>query len=469
MTSWLSPSKLKTFEEFAAQWAVAAPGQGCVAVPEFGNGPLAQPISVEGRLLPNRFAMHPMEGWDATENGEPSEFTMRRWRHFGRSGAALIWGGEAYAVVPEGRANPRQLCRHPQADNAGTLALLRAQVLAGRVEANCGDEPFLLGLQLTHSGRFAVPQIGKPRPRPAQRHPLLEQRYPTHANAELISDAELDDLILAYAATAKLAWNAGFDFVDLKACHGYLVHDLLGAHDRAGCYGGSFANRSRFLRMLVESVRSECMGLGIGVRLSAFDRVPHETDPTTRLGHPMNHGTPWRHSFGVDQKQPSKADFSEPVELVRNLERMDVRLWNVSAGSPYWCPHAQRPAVFPPSDGYQPPHDPLQDVAALFAAAAAVRRAAPGLTVVSTGATYLQEWLPHVVEAQIASGNCDFVGLGRMLLSDPDYPRRYLREGRTERRLLCRTFSECTTAPREGRISGCYPLDPLYREQKKAP
>ncbi len=459
----VSPGKVRTFTQFAAQWAQAAPERSLVEHPQLGAGPLAQSITVEGKQLPNRFAIHPMEGWDGTEQGAPSEWTLRRWEHFGRSGAALIWGGEAFAVVPEGRANPRQLCRHPQTDNAATLAKLRAAVLKGRAQAGFTDQPFLLGLQLTHSGRFSVPLPGAPAPKPAQRNPLLEQRYPHHATAALISDAELEDLIGAYAATAKLAWNAGFDFVDLKACHGYLVHDLLGAHTRSGPFGGSFNNRTRFLRMLVEAVRAECMGLGIGVRLSAFDCVPHEADPATGIGRPMQHELPWRHSFGVNQQHPERADFSEPRELVRALERMDVRLWNVSAGSPYWCPHVQRPATFPPSDGYLPPRDPLCEVAALFAAAEAVRSAATGITVVSTGATYLQEWLPHVVEAEIARGATDFVGLGRMVLSDPDYPRRLLQENRIDRRLLCRTFSECTSAPRAGLISGCYPLDPDYK------
>lgn len=462
MTTFTSPGKFRDAATFAARWKEIAPERALVLEPQLGTGPLAQPLCVEGRTLPNRFAIHPMEGWDGTTEGAPGEWTLRRWQHFGASGAALIWGGEALAVVPEGRANPRQLCRHPATDTAETLAQLRAALLAGRAEAGATHEPFLLGLQLTHSGRFSVPEQGRPAPKPAQRHPVLERRYAAQRDAALITDAELDDLIGAFAATAKLAWNAGFDFVDLKACHGYLVHDLLGAHTRPGPYGGDFNGRTRFLRLLIEAVRSECMGLAIGVRFSAFDRLPHEPGPDG-AGIPSAHELPWRHSFGVDPLRPERQDLREAVDLTKMLARRDVRLLNITAGSPYWCPHAQRPALFPPSDGYLPPRDPLHEVADLLRAAEAVTRATQGLTVVATGLTYLQEYLPHVAEAELARGAFHVAGIGRLVLSDPGYPRRLLQEGRMERRLLCRTFSECTSAPRKGEISGCYPLDPDYK------
>ncbi len=463
MTAFTSPGKFRDAATFAARWKEIAPERECVLEPALGTGPLAQSLVVEGRTLPNRFAIHPMEGWDGTTEGAPSEWTLRRWRHFGVSGAALIWGGEAFAVVPEGRANARQLCRHPATDTAETLTRLRAEVLAGRTEAGVANEPFLLGLQLTHSGRFSVPEMNRAASKPAQRHPVLEHRYPAQRAAALITDVELDELIGAFTATAKLAWNAGFDFVDLKACHGYLVHDLLGAHTRPGPYGGDFNGRTRFLRLLIEAVRSECMGLGIGVRFSAFDRLPHEPGPANGEGVPSAHELPWLHSFGLDPTRPERLDLREAVELARLLARRDVRLLNVSAGSPYWCPHAQRPALFPPSDGYLPPRDPLHEVADLLRAAEAVTHAAQGLTVVATGLTYLQEFLPHIAEAELARGSFHAAGIGRLVLSDPGYPRRLLKEGHVERRLLCRTFSECTSAPRKGEISGCYPLDPDYK------
>ena len=62
------------------------------------DSPLAQPIVRDGIKIGNRFAVQPMEGWDGTPDGNPSEHTLRRWQRFGSSGAKLIWGGEAVAV-----------------------------------------------------------------------------------------------------------------------------------------------------------------------------------------------------------------------------------------------------------------------------------------------------------------------------------------------------------------------------------
>src|SRR6185295_16246179 len=87
------------------------------------ESPLAQPLNLNGIKIGNRFAIHPMEGWDGTPNGKPTELTMRRWRNFGRSGAKLIWGGEAVAVLHDGRANPNQLLINK--DTRDDLARLR--------------------------------------------------------------------------------------------------------------------------------------------------------------------------------------------------------------------------------------------------------------------------------------------------------------------------------------------------------
>ena len=73
------------------------------------DAPLARPYARASGTIGNRFAILPMEGWDGTEDGRPTDLTRARWRNFGRSGAKLIWGGEAVAVRPDGRANPNQL------------------------------------------------------------------------------------------------------------------------------------------------------------------------------------------------------------------------------------------------------------------------------------------------------------------------------------------------------------------------
>ena len=207
------------------------------------------------------------------------------------------------------------------------------------------------------------------------------------------------------------------------------------------------------------------------MRLSAFDLVPHRPaasspgDPTGAPGpgEPEPHALPYDLAFGLDPQAPERIDLAEPIALVRELVRSGVRLINVTAGSPYYVPHVQRPALFPPSDGYAPPEDPLAGVARLLDAARSLKAAVPDAVVVSSGWTYLQEFIPHVAQACVRDGWCDAVGVGRLVLSYPELPADVLAGRTPDRRRLCRTFSDCTTAPRNGMVSGCYPLDPFYR------
>ncbi len=432
------------------------------------HSPLAAPLTVEmegaAHAVGNRFAIQPMEGWDGTVDGRPSDFTRRRWRHFGGSGAKLIWGGEAVAIVPEGRANPNQLLLNE--DTVGEIAALRTLLLQAHQELGDGTDDLLVGLQLTHSGRFARPH-DKTRLEPvvACRHPWLDTKV--GLTAEPLPDEAVGALVDAFARAARLAQQGGFQFVDLKCCHGYLGHEFLGARQRTGRYGGPFENRTRFLRECIAAVRSAAPGLGIAVRLSAFDLVPYVQDPASGRGIPCMTGT-YAHGFGVNAADPTQPDLHEAKLLLHDLVDLGIRLVNVSAGSPYYTPHIQRPALFPPSDGYLPPEDPLVGVARLLQAARDLKAAVPEMTVVSSGWSYLQEFLPQVAQAVVRAGWCDAVGLGRMVLSYPDLPRDVLTSGKLQRKRLCRTFSDCTTAPRQGLISGCYPLDPFYKALPEA-
>ena len=92
------------------------------------ESPLAQSIQVHDFVIGNRFCILPMEGWDGTVDGKPSELTRRRWQNFGRSGAKLIWGGEAVAVRHDGRANPNQMVINDE--NLPELESLRAELVA---------------------------------------------------------------------------------------------------------------------------------------------------------------------------------------------------------------------------------------------------------------------------------------------------------------------------------------------------
>ena len=441
------------------------------------GSPMAEPITVGGQRIGNRWCIHPMEGWDGTREGGPSEYTVRRWRHFGESGAKLIWGGEAVAVRHDGRANPNQLLATPR-NQAGLARLLTALLEAHRQPFGTTDD-LLVGLQLTHSGRFSRPNAQeRSEPKIAYHHPFLDRRLGIDPDDDsvVMTDDQVEALIDDYVRAATLAANAGFAFVDIKACHGYLGHEFLSARSRSGKYGGPFENRTRFLRDIIHRVREAVPALQIGVRISAFDSVPFRDDETTRqrgkkgvgIPEPFDEHLPYTFGFGIDPDNPLAYDLTETFELIAVLESLDVELINVACGSPYYNPHMQRPATYPPSDGYQPPEDPLVGVARQIDVTRQIKQRFPDAIIVGTGYSYLQEYLPHVAQAVVRDGGADFVGLGRMVLAYPELPADTLKSGRLEAKRLCRTFSDCTTAPRHGLISGCYPLDDHYKKLAEA-
>ena len=464
---------VEAFQQHLAQHEIAIPcDQELVSGSE---SPLAQPIVFKGRKIGNRFAIQPMEGWDATSDGRPSELTIRRWQNFGRSGAKLIWGGEAVAVLHDGRANPNQLLLNEATQQE--FASLRETLVQEHRHMTGSDDGLLVGLQLTHSGRYSRPNAqDRPEPRILYHHPLLDRRLGLTSDYPVLTDGEIREIIVAFHRAARLAYEAGFDFVDVKHCHGYLGHEFLSAHTRAGDYGGSFENRTRFLREVVEGIRAIAPNLEIGVRLSAIDSVPFH--PDARLSTANKPGTgipqdfagllPYRWGFGVNPDNPVEAELTEPVQFLSLLKELGIGLVNLSAGSPYYNPHIQRPALFPPSDGYQPPEDPLVGVARQMRVTRHLKQQFPDFIIVGTGYTYLQEFLPYVAQAAVREGWTDAVGLGRVVLAYPELPRDLLEGHELNRKRFCRTFSDCTTAPRNGLPSGCYPLDGYYKSSKEA-
>ncbi|MCA9213527.1 MAG: NADH:flavin oxidoreductase [Planctomycetales bacterium] len=426
------------------------------------DSPMAAPYKVGTMSVGNRWCIHPMEGWDANLDGSPSELTLRRWRNFGLSGAKLIWGGEAAAVQPDGRANPNQTMAIPENEN-GLAALLQAATDA-HAESFGGTDDLLVGLQLTHSGRFCRPNSKNLEPRIAYHHPQLDEKFGIDPNDQSVvwTDDDIERLIDNYVRAAKLAANVGYRFVDVKCCHGYLLHEFLSARSRPGKFGGDLAGRSRILTTVIDRIHNEIPGLAVGVRLSVFDALPYKT--STEVGQPMNASLPYEFGFGVNQNDPTQYDLAEPIELMQRLHSMGVMMFNVSCGSPYYNPHIQRPAIFPPSDGYRPPEDPLVGVARQIHATQECKAALPNAMIVGTGYSYLQDYLPHVAQAVVRNGWADLVGLGRMVMSYPRLPADTLEDGTMRRKFVCRTFSDCTTAPRNGIVSGCFPLDPFYKE-----
>ncbi len=425
------------------------------------ESPYQKPFKLQsGKTIGNRFSILPMEGWDGTNDGKPTYYTKRRWKNFAISGAKLLWGGEAFAVVPEGRANPNQLMALE--DNFSEMKGLH-QLIFDTHKAEFGKtDDLYLGMQLTHSGRFCKPFDKKiAQPRIAYHHPILDRRLNITDDGPILSDAEMGQLIERYVDSAKLAQKAGFDFVDVKHCHGYLGHELLSGYYREGKYGGSFENRTRFLREIVAGIRSEASGLDIGVRLSVFDWLPF-TQGEDGVGIAETISDNYEYAFGGGVTG-TDINLEEPFKLMELLQSLGIELVCMTAGSPYYNPHIQRPALFPPSDGYQPPEDPLQGVARQIKVAGDLKKAFPEIALVGSGYSYLQEWLPHVGQSVLRNGISDFIGIGRMVLSYPDLPRDVIEGNQLVRKKICRTFSDCTTAPRNGMISGCFPLDPFYK------
>jgi NADPH2 dehydrogenase len=433
------------------------------------ESPLAQPVEVDGMHIGHRLGVHPMEGWDCETDGRPTDNTRRRWQRFGQSGAKLIWGGEACAVRPDGRANPKQLymSEHSQRE----IAELREITVKAHRETMGDDKGLVIGLQLTHSGRFCKPNDNtRFESLIAYNHPILDRKFGYPASRPVISDDEIRRLIDDYIVAAKRAQQSGYDFVDIKHCHGYLGHEFLSAVTRAGPYGGPLENRTRFLREIVEGIRAEAPGLKIGVRLSAIDTLPFKPDPARSQpgalgpGIPEECALPYVNGFGANPDNPLEYDLGEPIALFEIFRSLGIRFVNVSIASPYYNPHYIRPALYPPSDGYHPPEDPFVGVMRHLAVVRDLKRAFPDFCLMGSGYTYLQEFFPNVAQAVVRQGWVDIVGLGRMVLAYPEVPVDILSGKGMAKKRVCRTFSDCTTAPRNGIVSGCYPLDAHYKK-----
>jgi NADPH2 dehydrogenase len=441
--------------------------------------PLAQPIpelTINGKRITNRYVVQPMEGWDGTTSGGITDTVLRRWQRFGESGAKLIFGGEAMAVRLDGRANPNQLVINEA--NQADLAKLREMLIAAHQQRFGNVDDLIIGFQLTHSGRFCKPNDHhRPEPRVAYRHPLLDPRSGVTSDQQVWTDAELERLVEDYVRAARIARDVGADFVDIKHCHGYLLHELLSAFTRPGPYGGSFENRTRMLRDIIAAIRASGNKIELAVRLSAFDLIPFKPDPArSQPGKPgpgiaedYSQCLPYRYAFGINPNNPTQYDLTESSQFMELCAQLGVKLLNITGGSPYYNPHIQRPAAYPPIDGYQPPEDPLIGVARQIDVVRQLKTRAPaGLVIIGSAYSYLQDYLPHVAQAVLRQGWTDLIGIGRMVLAYPGILSDALEKGALSTKAICRTFSDCTTAPRQGLISGCYPLDHFYSTRPEA-
>ena len=429
-----------------------------------GADALLSPITIGGRTAGNRLAVQPMEGCDGEPDGLPGELTFRRWERFGTGGAKLIWG-EATAVVPECRANPRQLLIDER--TAPALRELLNQTRHAHRTRFGHDDDLIVGLQLTHSGRFSYPD-----PLIPQHAPPLDAVKHIASGYPVITDAYLEALEEKYVKAAVLAAVAGFDFVDLKQCHGYLLNELLGSRGRSGQYGGDFDGRTRFARNVVRKIRAKLGShLLVATRLNVFDGAPFAKD-ADGVGRPGVYAS-YRWGFGTDADNPAEPDLAEPLRLIAHLRDVGVSLVNVTMGSPYWNPHIGRPFERPPVDGYWPPEHPLVGVDRHFRLTAAVQQAFPDLAVVGSGYSWLRHHAAAAGEANVRAGRVSIVGLGRGAIAYPDFAADLLERGEMMDRKACIGVSYCTALMRAknndlGQFPvGCVPRDPLFAEHFK--
>ncbi len=412
---------------------------------------LFAPIDIAGRRVPNRFAVHPMEGADGDESGTPGALTFRRYRRFAEGGSGLIWF-EAAAVRLTARSNPRQLCLTPK--NADVFRKLVREVREAAKKNTGSDHEVLLILQLTHPGRYTK-KDGKPAPVIAKHHPVLDASQKLPEDYPLIEDEELDRLKEDYARAALRAAEAGFDGVDVKACHGYLVSELLAARTREGSrYGGSFENRVRFLIETIERIRAAAPDLLVTSRINAFD------------------GIPFPHGFGACKGDPGAADPAEPKALMKRLANLGLPLLNVSIGLPRFNPHLGRPFDVPLAGKPLPPEHPLQGVARLLRIAGMLQKAAPDLPVVGTGYSWLRHLFPHVGAGILEARRAAFIGIGRIAIAYPDCVKILMEKGALDPAKMCIGCSRCSQILHDGGFTGCVVRDdkiygPIYREGRR--
>ncbi len=385
-------------------------------------------IQVGAKTICNRVVLQPMEGCDCHEDGSPSALTREKYVKAAQSGAGVIWF-EANAVCSEGRTNPRQMMLTEQ--NLTEFSALLKDMRRIARDA-CGISPVFI-LQLTHSGRQSItPMI-------AYRHPIYEERRPM-TDANIVTDAYLDTLADKYAASAKLAVAAGFDGVDVKSCHGYLVQELLSAFTREGRYGGSFENRIRLYLDCVNAVK---------------DAIPAHILLTTRLS--VSDMVPKPYGFGTAEN--NELDLTEPDLLIERLVQAGIQMLNVTVGNPYYNPHVNRPYR---KGGYIPPEPAKEGLERFVTIEKHIKERFPSLTVVGSGLSYYRDDLIERSERQLADGVCDLVGYGRMWLAYPAFYRDFL-NGAFKPQRCCLACSKCTELMRKGQVSGCAVFGEYYR------
>ena len=413
--------------------------------------PLLEKVTLAGCTLPNRFAVHPMEGFDAAPDGTPQALSFRRYKRYAAGGSGLIWF-EATAVVPEGRTNSGQFML-----TSNNIDVFKQLVEETRKTAHenfgINHSPLLI-LQITHSGRYCK-KNGKPNPLIAHRSPILDPLHKLGADYPVLTDEYLDNLQLAFVEAACLAKEAGFDGVDIKSCHRYLISELLASFTRENSrYGGSFENRTRFLLETAAKIKSSIKNLIVTSRLNLYDAIRHP------------------YGWGVNAQDEMKWDLTEPVRLIKQLRDIDYPILNISIANPYFNPHHGRPFDFPVVGANPPEMHPLEGIARFLQITSEVQRAHPDLPVIGSGYSWLRHLFPYVAAGVVKGKGATLIGQGRGAFAYPDSVKDIMKTGKMDPRKACVACSACTQIMRDGGKTGCVVRDseiyaPFYRNSRK--
>jgi 2,4-dienoyl-CoA reductase-like NADH-dependent reductase (Old Yellow Enzyme family) len=385
--------------------------------------PLFQPYQLAGFSIANRLVVQPMEGYDSENDGSPSELSKRRYLRYTSGGSGIIWA-EAVSVMREGRSNPHQLWINKKTSDS--FSRLNDEVRKHAI--NQGTVPFLV-VQLTHSGRYSKPE-GIAKPQVAALNPLLD-RTPPH----ILTDDDLKRIIDHFVEASKLAGKSGFNAVDLKACHGYLLVELLSAKTRANSiFGGDgTSGRFRFLLETIDRIKDEVPGIIVTTRLSISDL--------------------YKGGFGVDEN--GEPDFSEPLLLADQLKMRGISLINITMGSPYFNPHVSRPYDNPLPGQDKPEEHPLEGVIRMINGTSFFQDRFPEIAMVGSAWSFLRHYAPNVGASVIRNGQASFMGFGRNSFAYPSMPLDLMKYWKADPRKTCITCSGCTRLISSLRPGGC--------------
>jgi len=413
---------------------------------------LKTPLKVGNVTFHNRMGIAPMEGADSLEDGSPSDYTIRRYVNEAIGGSALIWF-EAISIVPEGRSSKTQLLLTEE--NVESYKRMNEKIKEAGRKAN-GFEPYLI-MQANHSGRYSNPD-NRPAPMIAYRHPQLEQ-YRAADDSCIVTDDYLKSLEESFGKAALLAKKAGFDAVDIKSCHGYLLAELLSAYDRPGQYGGNYENRTRLLKNGIKVAKVwEDENFQVTCRLGIYDGYEY----------------PW--GFGVSEGSGLKPDLKEPIRLVKELYgNCGIQMMNLTMGNPYATTHVTRPFDM---GKYEPEEHPFTGIGRMIAGIGEVKKAVPEMVIFGSAPTYLRQFADLYTAGAVEEGFCDGMLFGRMAFADPDYANEIIKNGRIDPKRVCMTCGKCGDLIRAHKPTGCVIRDPktfmpFYKEfleiKKKQP